>query len=34
MQHKVTIQGSIFLTIDYIYFYSKLFKYVTKVIKL
>jgi len=30
MQHKVTIQGSIFLTIDYIYFYSKLFKYVTK----
>jgi len=30
MQHSVTIQGSIFLTIDYIYFYSKLFRYVTK----
>ncbi|OUM57285.1 hypothetical protein PIROE2DRAFT_65087, partial [Piromyces sp. E2] len=30
MQHGVTIQGSIFLTIDYIYFYSKIFKYVTK----
>lgn len=30
MQHGVTIQGSIFLTIDFIYFYSKLFKYVTK----
>ncbi|ORX34876.1 hypothetical protein BCR36DRAFT_588538 [Piromyces finnis] len=30
IQHGVTIQGSIFLTIDYIYFYSKIFKYVTK----
>jgi len=30
MQHGVTIQGSIFLTIDYLFFYSKLFKYVTK----
>jgi len=30
MQHGVTIQGSIFLTIDYIYFYSKIIKYVTK----
>jgi len=30
IQHGVTIQGSIFLTIDYIFFYSKIFKYVTK----